>query len=331
MPEPNCILVVGELSASRLSATSKELLNAGAKLANDLGQPLHATVLGTNLTDAFQEAVACGASKVFLAEHPLLSEGHVDAHVAALQKVCEEAQPTVLLIGRTELGREVGPRLAFRLGVGMAQDAVALAVDSATRRLLVTRPVYGGNAMAVVALARAPQIVTVRPKAFEVAAKDETLAGELVLVPIDIPTSVVRTRIVERHSEEQAGVKMEEARVVVGGGRGLGGPGPFAELEKLARLLGGAVGASRPACDAGWIDSRFQIGLTGKTITPELYIAIAISGACQHMAGCSGAKVIVALNNNAEAEIFKEARFGAVGDWKKILPAFTEAVRELVS
>lgn len=331
MSEANGVLVIGEFSDARLITSAKEMLSAGGNLASSLGQPLYAVLLGTSSNDLFQETVAYGATKVFLAEHPLLDQGHVEAHVAALQQVCQQVQPGVLLIARTQLGRELGPRLAFRLGVGLAQDAVGLGVDPDTKRLLVTRPVYGGNAMAVVTMACQPQIITVRPKAFEVAVKDESLRGELVRLPIEIPASVVRTRVVEKVSEETEGVKLEDARVVVGGGRGLGGPEPFQELEKLAKLLGGTVGASRPACDAGWIDPRFQIGLTGKTITPELYIAVAISGACQHMAGCSGSKIIVAVNNNPEAEIFKEARYGVIGDWKKIVPAFTEAIRELVS
>jgi electron transfer flavoprotein alpha subunit len=331
MSEGNGILVIGELSDGRLVTATKELLKAGGQLAGSLGEPLHTALLGTNLRDVSQEAASYGARKLFLVEHPLLEEGHVEAHVAALQQVCNEVQPSVVLIARSQLGRELGPRVAFRLGVGLAQDALALDVDPDTKRLLVTRPVYGGNAMAVVALSCSPQIVTVRPKVFDAAPKDQTTRSEIVPLSVEIPISILRIRVVERLAEETAGVKMEEARVVIAGGRGLGGPQPFAELEKLAKLLGGAVGASRPACDAGWVDPRFQIGLTGKTITPELYVAVAISGACQHMAGCSGAKVIVAVNNNPEAEIFKEARYGVVGDWKKIVPAFTEAIRELVS
>ena len=331
MSEESGVLVLGEFSDGRLIPATRELLNAGGKLADSLGEPLQAALLGTDLNHASQEAIAYGARKVLLAEHRLLDEGHVEAHVAALQQVCNQARPSVLLIARTQLGRELGPRLAFRLSVGMAQDAVGLGVDSSTKHLLVTRPVYGGNAMAVLTMSCKPQIVTVRPKVFEAAARDETLQGEVVRLPVEIPTSVVRSRVIERVSGETAGVKLEEARVVVAGGRGLGSPEPFQALEKLAKLLGGAIGASRPACDAGWIDPTRQIGLTGKTITPELYIAVAISGACQHMAGCSGAKVIVAVNNNPEADIFKEARYGVVGDWRKILPAFTEAVRELMS
>lgn len=331
MSETNGILVVGELISARISPVTRELLYAGGQLASSLGQPLYVVLLGTNLQDAAKEAAAHGARRVFLAEHSLLNDEQVEAHVIALQQVAGQVQPGIILIGRTQLGREIGPRLAFRLGVGLAQDAVALTIEPGTQRLLVTRPVYGGNAMAVLAMSGNPQIVTVRPKVFEAATEDKTNEGELVPVAVEIPDSVVRTKVVNRIAQETTGVKMEEARVVVGGGRGLAGPGPFAELEKLAKLLGGAVGASRPACDAGWIDPRFQIGLTGKTITPELYIAVAISGACQHMAGCSGAKVIVAVNKDTDAEIFKQARYGAVGDWQKIVPAFTEAIRELVS
>jgi electron transfer flavoprotein alpha subunit len=330
MSEPNGILIVGEFINGCLSTTTGELFNAGSQLAGSLGQPLHGVFLGTKLENFSQAAMGTGASKVFLVEHPLLNEGHVEAHVAALQQVVKQVQPGILLIARTPVGRELGPRLGFRLKVGLAQDAVALNVDPNTKQLLVTRPVYGGNALAVVTMTCKPQVVTVRPKVFEAAPNNKTIEAELIRLSVDIPNSVARTRVVERVAQETAGVKMEEARVVIGGGRGLGGPAAFAELEKLAKLLAGAVGASRPACDAGWIDPRYQIGLTGKTITPELYIAVAISGACQHMAGCSGAKVIVAVNNNAEAEIFKQARYGVIGDWRKIIPAFTETIRELV-
>src|SRR3989304_1919867 len=232
MSEANNILIVGEIVNARLSSVTSELLNAGGRLAGSLGQPLYAVLLGTNLQDAAQEAMCNGASKVFLAEHPLLNEENVEAHVTALQQVAEQVQPSIVLIGRSQRGRELGPRLAFRLSVGLAQDAVALTVEPGTQRLLVTRPVYGGNAMAVVTMACKPQVVTVRPKVFEIAARQESLQGEVVRIPVEIPPSVVRTRVVERRSEETAGVKLEDARVVVAGGRGLGGPEPFQNLEK---------------------------------------------------------------------------------------------------
>jgi electron transfer flavoprotein alpha subunit len=323
------VLVVCELSNGLLNSTTKELLNAGAKVASGLGQRLQAVLMGTDLSAAGDETILYGAQTAYLAEHALLGEGHVEAQVEALRQVCEQLQPEVLLIARTEAGRELGPRLASRLKVGMAQDAVGLDVDPGTKQLLVIRPVFGGNAMAKVSLPCTPRIATVRPKCFEAAAKDEARQGEIVGLAIDMAATVVRTRVVQRGASEMPGVKLEEARVVVSGGRGLGGAEPFKQLDSLAKLLGGATGASRPACDAGWMDSRFQVGLTGKTVAPDLYIAVGISGAVQHIAGCSGAKAIVAINKDPEADIFKVARYGVVGDWKKIIPAFTEAVREL--
>ena len=185
--------------------------------------------------------------------------------------------------------------------------------------------------MAVVRIAGKPQIATVRPKVFASAARDEGLQGEVVKIPVEIDASIVKARLIQKVSSESVGLKLEDARVVIGGGRGLDGPEGFRELENVAHLLGGAFGASRPACDAGWVEHSYQIGLTGKTVTPDLYIAVAISGASQHMAGCSGAKVIVAINSDSEANIFKEARYGVVGDWRKVVPAFTAAVRELLS
>ncbi len=194
---------------------------------------------------------------------------------------------------------------------------------------MANRPVYGGNAVAVVSCEYTPQMAAIRPKAYEPLDADTSRQGQVISFPVELDDSQARSRVVDVVREEAAGIKLEDARVVVSGGRGLGGPDPFQELEELAKLLGGAVGASRAAVDAGWVPPSYQVGLTGKTITPDLYITVAISGASQHMAGCSGAKTIVAINRDAEANIFKEARYGVVGDWQQVIPALTEAVREL--
>ena len=183
--------------------------------------------------------------------------------------------------------------------------------------------------MAVVSCDYTPQIAAVRPKVYEPLEPDLSRQGDVISFPVDLESSHKGRRVSERVQEEASGVKLEDARVVVSGGRGLGGPEPFKDLAQLAKLLGGAVGASRAAVDSGWIPVASQVGLTGKTITPDLYITVAISGASQHMAGCSSAKVIVAINKDSEANIFKEARYGVVGDWEQVVPAFTEAVREL--
>ena len=209
------------------------------------------------------------------------------------------------------------------------RTALEVSVDPDSKRLLANRPVYGGNAVAVVSCEYTPQIAAVRPKVYEPREPDPSRQGEVVSFPVDLEASQAKNRILERVEEESTGVKLEDARVVVSGGRGLGGPEPFEGLGELAKLLGGALGASRAAVDSGWIPIAYQVGLTGKSITPDLYITVAISGASQHMAGCSGAKVIVAINKDAEANIFKEARYGVVGDWQQVVPAFQEAVREL--
>ena len=236
-----------------------------------------------------------------------------------------------MLVGRTPAGRDIAPRLAFRLGVGMAQDCLEVDIDPTTRRVMATRPVYGGSALARVTFPEAdPQVVVVRGKVYEPLQPDASRSGEVVEIDAGLDESVIKARLVETVKRESEGVRLEDAPVVVGGGRGLGGPEPFEMLEELAKLLSGAVGASRAVCDAGWLDHGYQIGLTGKTITPDLYITIGISGASQHMAGCSGAKNIVAINRDSEANIFKSARYGVVGDWKNILPSFLETVRELV-
>jgi electron transfer flavoprotein alpha subunit len=330
MAEAKGVLVLGELAGGELASVSQELLAAGRKIADDLGEELSIALLGASVDGASQQAISHGADQVFAVTHPLLEEYQVDLHLAALESLCRETSPNILLIARTEEGRELAPRLAFRLGVGLAQDCLEVSVDPSERRLLANRPVYGGNAVAVVSCDFTPQIAAVRPKVYEPLEADASRQGRVVSFPVELESSQARTKVVQTVEESATGIKLEDARVVVSGGRGLGGPDPFASLEELAKIMGGAVGASRAAVDSGWVPVAYQVGLTGKTITPDLYIMVAISGASQHMAGCSGAKVIVAINKDSEANIFREARYGVVGDWEQVIPAFTEAVRELI-
>ena len=329
MADGTGVLIVGDTTDGQLGSTTGELIAAGQIIAADLDENLSVALLGDTLDDAEQEAIAHGAQKVFAVTHPLLAEYQVDLHLSALETLCKETNPRVILIARTNEGRELAPRLAFRLGVGLAQDCLEVSVDSSEKKLLANRPVYGGNAIAVVRCDQTPQIAAIRPKAYEPTETDSSRQGEVVSFPVDLDASMALTQVVETVIEEAEGVKLEDAQIVISGGRGLGGPEPFAHLEELAKIMGGTVGASRAAVDSGWVPSNYQVGLTGKTITPDLYIMVAISGASQHMAGCSGAKVIVAINKDAEANIFKEARYGVVGDWETVLPALTAAVREL--
>ena len=324
------VLVVGELMGDQLSSASKEILAAGRQLADSLGQELAIGLLGSVLDGPARDAISFGADKVYAVSDPNLAEYQVDIHLTALESLCREVAPNVLLLGRTLGGRELAPRLAFRLGVGLAQDCMEVMIDPDSGSLRANRPVYGGNAMATVVCNGTPQAAAIRPKVYEPLEADPSRQGEVVSFNVEIDPSIARSRVVEMVTEESDELKLEDARIVVAGGRGLGGPDPFKDIAELGKVLGAGVGASRAAVDSGWVPYSWQVGLTGKTITPDLYITVGISGASQHMAGCSGAKVIVAINKDSEANIFKEARYGVVGDWQKVLPAFTEALRELV-
>jgi len=322
------ILVVGEVSGEALNPVTGELLSAASKLGD---APISVALMGDSLAGASEAALDHGVAKVLAIEHAALKNagaGGYDAAVIALTALVKQEAPDVVLFARTDLGYNVAPRVAFRLQVPVAQDCVDLKTDGGN--LVVTRPVFGGNAMADYVFGeRRPAIAIIRPKVFQARPPAGARTGETVRPGIDIASDQIRATLVETVKEARLGVRLETAEVVVSGGRGLGGAEPFKLLEELAGLLNGAVGASRAACDAGWVDHSKQIGLTGKSIGPKVYIAVGISGASQHMAGCSGARAIVAINKDPAANIFKEARFGVVGDWQKVVPAFLAAVREL--
>ena len=329
MADGSGILVVGEIGGGApASATLEALAAAKTLLGSFPGEKLSVVLAGSSVVEAAAAAIAHGADTVFTLEEPSLEQPPAEAVVAAAVEAVAQAGPRFVLGSKTILGRDVMPLLAFRLGTALAQDCTSLAVD-AESRLLATRPAYGGNAEATVACLGAPSVAALRPKSVDASEPDASRTGEVVALAVDLGNAV-RVRSVERVERAAEGMRLEDARVIVSGGRGLGGPEPFAQLGELAALLGGTVGASRAACDAGWVPSSYQVGLTGKTVTPELYIAIGISGASQHMAGCSNARAIVAINKDAGANIFKEARFGVAGDWQKVLPAFMEQLHELL-
>lgn len=326
------VLIIGEVTPEGDAASiTGDLIAAARPLADGLGVELVAALPGTSSQRAAATAITLGADKAYAVEDPLLDDPSAfDAHVAAAQKVCQEVGAGIVLLGRTITGRDVAPRLAFRLGTCAANDCVEVKLDS-DQRLAALRPVFGGSALAWVRCLGDVAVATVRAKAYEPLEADASRKGEVVSFSPGLDEDAVKSRLVERVKEDQTqGLRLEDARVVVSGGRGLGGPGPFVHLEEIAKLLGGAVGASRAACDAGWVPATLQVGLTGKTVTPDLYLTVGISGASQHMAGCSASKNIVSINKDGDANIFKEARFGAVGDWKNILPAFIEQLQELV-
>ncbi|NQT31710.1 MAG: electron transfer flavoprotein subunit alpha/FixB family protein [Deltaproteobacteria bacterium] len=331
MAENKGVLVLCETKEGKLASISTELLGGGSKLAKDLGQELAAVLVGSGVSNLAQEAIAYGADKVYVVDDPLLKDYQTDTYVPVMEKVAKQAIPQVLIMGQTSIGRDLAPRLAFRLNTAASLGCLELAIDPDSKLLLQTKPVYGGNAQAVFTTESFPQIATVRPKAMAPLAPDQSRKGEVIKIDAGLDASAVRTKVLEKVPEEVAGIKLEDAEVVVSGGRGIGSAEGFQQLEELAKLLKGAVGATRPPCDNGWVPAGAQVGLTGKIVTPELYIAVALSGSSQHMSGCSSAKTIVAINKDPEANIFREARFGVVGDWKKIVPAFTEKLKELLA
>jgi len=331
MAEYKGVMVFGEAAEGKLASITTELLGCGRKLADDLGQGLSAVLVGSGIGNLAQEAIAFGADKVYVVDDPLLKDYQTDSYVSVMEKVVGQVMPQVLLLGQTAIGRDLAPRLAFRLNTAASLGCLELAIDPESKLLLQTKPVYGGNAQAVFTCQSYPQIATVRAKAMTPLEPDKSRKGEVTTIDAGLDPSTIRTKVLEKVAEEVEGIKLEDAEVVVGGGRGIGNAEGFKQLEELAKMLKGAVGATRPPCDNDWVPDSAQIGLTGKIVAPDLYIAVALSGSSQHMSGCSGSKTIVAINKDPEANIFREARFGVVGDWKKAIPAFTEKLKELLA
>ncbi len=305
----------------------------------EIGQATHQAITAANgLKDAQLTVVIAGDAPASVTSLPVdrvvtispidsADNGIYDQVTADLAALVSSSSPDLVMFGKTDFGSVVGARLAFRIGAAFAPDCVEISNEAGVAGTVgVTRPVYGGSALAEFEIASLPVIVTLRAGAFEAG----TGAGTPTVEPFVSDSLESRPIVVtDTVAETREGVRLEDADVVVSGGRGLGGPEPFSVLADLADVLGGAVGASRAACDAGWIDHSHQVGLTGKSVSPDVYIAVGISGASQHMAGCSSSRAIVAINKDGDSNIFKEARFGVVGDWEKVLPSFLATVRDL--
>jgi len=331
MAEYKGIAVYVEHKGEKLLPIALEGLGAGRKLADALGQTLSAVLVGSNISSLAQQAITSGAERVYVVDDPLLKDYQADAYISVMEKIIKQVKPQVFILGQTDTGRDLAPRLAFRLGTAVTMDCVDLAIEPASKRLLQTKPVYGGNALAVFVSEPDPQMLTIRTKAMTALEPDTSRKGEIINIAAGLETFAIRMKVLNRVVEEVAGIKIEDAGTVVAGGRGIGSAEGFKQLEELAKILKGAVGASRPPCDNGWVPDTVQVGLTGKIIAPEVYFAVAISGSSQHMSGCSGAKTIIAINKDKEANIFRYARFGVVGDWKKVLPVFIAKARELLA
>ncbi len=315
------VWIYAEQREGKIHSVAFELLGAGRKLADDLGQKLVAVLLGSNLRPAADELTAYGADRVYYLDSPVFEKFADEPYAQALGDLAEEHHPAVILAGATAVGRSFVPRVAARLKTGMTADCTGLEIDPEQKILLGTRPAYGGNIMAtIICPEKRPQMATVRPKVMKPLTKDPARRGEVIeksLAPDRLP---LRARVIQVVKEVEDTCNLAEADVIVTGGRGIGSKENFKLVHDLAATIGGAVGASRAVVDAGWVPYSHQVGQTGKTVCPKVYFALGVSGAIQHLAGMQSSDVIIAVNSNPDAEIFKVATFGIVGDVNEVVP-----------
>ncbi|HUW12741.1 MAG TPA: electron transfer flavoprotein subunit alpha/FixB family protein [Anaerolineae bacterium] len=305
---------------------SWETLGKARELANALSTQVAALVLGQDVQGIAEKAIAFGADTVYVADDPTLESFRVDPYAAVIESLASQHEPSIMLWGGTSRGRELAAAVGADLGIGAAVDCLDLQLDD-DGRLVATRPIYTGNILTDVVLRRTPQIATVRARAFPMPEPDPSRSGEVVATPVVLSEDGIRVSVVGLEQVAEGEISVADAQIIVSGGRGVKGPEGFEPLRGLAAVLGAAVGASRAAVDAGWIPYAHQVGQTGKTVQPDLYIACGISGAIQHLAGMRTAKTIVAINKDAEAPIFQLADYGIVEDLFKVVPALTEALK----
>jgi electron transfer flavoprotein alpha subunit len=324
------VWVVAEHLHGEFRRGTLELLGEGRRLADTLGVELAAVLLGDDVAGLAKELFAHGADRVYLAQDPVLAHYRTGPYTDVLAGLINQHKPEIVLVSATPQGRDLGPRVAARLSAGLTADSTGLDIDEAERLLVQTRPAFGGNLMATIVSRHArPQMATVRPGVMKALERDESRTGELVEIAVHLDERSVLSKIVGIVQQETDGqVNLQDAEVIVSGGRGLGKPEHFALLKELAEALGGAVGASRAAVDAGWVPAYHQVGQTGRTVQPKLYIACGISGAVQHLAGMSSADCIVAINKDPLAPIHNVATYSIVGDLFQIVPALTKKLRE---
>jgi len=324
------VLVVAEHKDGALKKVTFEMLGEGTRIAARLGGEVEAALLGSGVGDLAGVLAHYGADRVYLADDPSLEIYSSEGYTTVLARLVQKAEPAVVLLGATTQGRDLAPRVAARLGLGLASDCTAFEV-TADGRLVITRPVYAGRAIATVMEKTTPQMATVRPNVMMPLEPDTSRTAPVEKLAVE--TGDVRARVIDliQESGRQQGLpSLAEAEIIVSGGRGLKRPENFRLLEELAEVLGAAVGASRAAVDAGWIDHSHQVGQTGKTVTPDLYIACGISGAVQHLAGMKTARYIVAINRDPEAPIFRVADYGIVGDLFEVVPILTEEFKKVL-
>jgi len=321
------VWVVAEQEGGTLKTVSFELLGEGGRLAEKLGEELAAVVAGSDVTELAKPLGTYGADKVYLIENELLERYTTDAYTDVLAAVITRYKPSVVLFGATINGRDLAPRVAARLRVGLTADCTGLEIDN-EKRLVQIRPAFGGNIMASIISHNRPQMATVRPRVMKAPKPDETRNPKVEHVKINLDPITVRSKVLEKVRElTKPSEKIEEAEVIVSCGRGIGKQEELKQIYELAEALGAAVGGSRPIVDCGWLPHQQQVGQSGKTVSPRLYLAVGISGTIQHRIGMQSSDIIIAINKDPEAPIFNLANLGVVGDLFEIVPRLTEQLR----
>ncbi|WP_108831596.1 electron transfer flavoprotein subunit alpha/FixB family protein [Aedoeadaptatus coli] len=324
------VFVIAEQRDGELQKVSTELIGKARELADDLGQEVYAILLGENVKAKADVLIHHGADKVIVVDHPLVKEYVTEPYAKSIYTIVERYDPEIVLFGATSIGRDLAPRLAARIHTGLTADCTGLEIDSETRLLRMTRPAFGGNLMATIVCQNfRPQMATVRPGVMTPMENDNDRKGEVIMEDVGLTDADMNVKIIEVAKEEKKKLDITEARILVSGGRGLGGPEGFDLLAELAEAMEGEISSSRASVDAGWIEKARQVGQTGKTVRPDIYFALGISGAIQHLAGMEESGLIIAINKSDAAPIFDVADLGIVGDLHKILPKLIEQYKKV--
>jgi len=329
MDRDNSVLIFVELGPDKsILPVSLECVSAGRKLAESLGCGVEGLILGSSVAEAAQELSRFGLDRVYAVDHPLFDIYHPEMACTAFLKACEVVKPKAILMGETLISIDLAPRVAFSLNSGLITDCVGFEMEG--NDIHFVKPVYSSNVMAAYNLTTEPYLVTMRSRVEDPAERRDEAGSEVIGLEVEVDASALETVVIERTLEEEEGPKLTSSDIIVPGGRGVGGPEGFEQLAELAALLNGAVGASRPPVDLGWAPPKAQVGQTGEKVGPSVYIAVGISGATQHIAGLSASRTIVAINKDSKANIFKVADYGVVGKHEEVLPAFQEAMKEVL-
>jgi len=331
MGNPNGVYIIGETRNAQVSPITLQLISKGRDLADDLDEELSVILIGHNLNYHSTQLTKYGFEKLYIIDHPTLKYYHPEPYAKYLVDLVNVLDPNILLLGQTFFGRDIAPLMAGKLKSGLATNCVDLTIDPISRLLVHTRPVFGGNLrLDTVSDNSSLQMATLKPNSAPLATELPSREAIVSLIPVETEAIEPKVKVIDRALDPtDKDISLEEARIIVAGGLGVGGKEGFELLQEMATTLGGTVGSSLPPVNAGIVPNSYHIGQTGKIVAPELYFAIGISGQPQHLAGCEGSGTIVAINTDQDANIFNSAKFGVIGDFKDIVPAFTKRCKEL--